>query len=340
MPCPPYRQRGQGSVEFLLAAVPVLMLALAAIEATHWYFIRQAVSQALAQAARAAITQHAHPAVLDQAFTHALLPMHAAPTRAASMQRIQRNMATRETSSGLPAWRIRILSPSRASFTDFASANPDLPRHGSRAVIDTDYLHEQHLARSGRGRPDGRGPLSGQTILQANTLVLELTWLHEPLLPGVRGLLRAVAPVDTRYGSLAMARAGYLPIRRQVAMVMQSHPVEWEMPPHGRVVRSLVPNDAEPPYGAALPPDGSPGIGLPPGPGFAPGSEHAPPDTPPQDTGRPNDPPSDAATPPSAGGTDDTQRDGDLPADAGPGADGADAAVPPDDGDVCPDCCP
>src|SRR5690606_11895236 len=163
---PPYRQLGQGSVEFLLAAVPVLMLALVAIEATHWYFIRQAVSQALAQAARSAITQHAHPAVLDQAFTHALLPMHAAAPRSPSMQRIQRNMARREVSSGLPAWRIRILSPSRASFADFASANPDLPRHGSRAVIDTDYLHEQHLARSARGRRDGRGPFSGQTILE------------------------------------------------------------------------------------------------------------------------------------------------------------------------------
>src|SRR5690606_4833505 len=223
----------------------------------------------------------------------------------------------------------------------FASANPDLPRHGSRAVIDTDYLHEQHLARSAQGRRDDRGPLSGQTILEANTLVLELTWLHEPLLPGVRGLLRALAPADTRYGSVAMARAGYLPIRRQVAMVMQSHPVEWEMPPHGRVVRSSVPNEAEPPYGTALPPDGGPGTGLPPGSELTPGWKPTAPDTPPQQSGPPSDPQSpDAAASPPAGGTDDAQRDGDLPPGTDPDADGADAAAPPDDGDICPDCCP
>ncbi|NLC36668.1 MAG: hypothetical protein GX772_09560, partial [Alcaligenaceae bacterium] len=40
----PARQCGQGAVEFLLAAVPVLLLGLASIEAAHWYFARQAVS--------------------------------------------------------------------------------------------------------------------------------------------------------------------------------------------------------------------------------------------------------------------------------------------------------
>src|SRR5690606_9196031 len=37
-------QPGQGAVEFLLAAVPVLLLGLGCIEAVHWHFARQAVS--------------------------------------------------------------------------------------------------------------------------------------------------------------------------------------------------------------------------------------------------------------------------------------------------------
>lgn len=235
--CPATRQRGQGAVEFLLAATPVLLLGLSSIEAVHWYFARQAVSLALVQAGRAAITQNADPTVLDQAFTQALLPMYAGPNPAASRSRLQRAITRRERDTGLPAWRIHIISPSQASFQDFASLNPDLPQAGA-AVIDNDYLQEQHEQRLAQGWQEGRGPASGQTTLQANTLVLHLTWLHEPLLPGMKQLLKQIAPTDSRYGSLAMAGAGYLPLQRQVALVMQSHPIAWEMPGHGRVSRA------------------------------------------------------------------------------------------------------
>lgn len=234
----PARQHGQGSVEFLLAAVPLLLMGLGSIEAIHWHFTRQAMSLALAQAARAAITNHADPGVIDDAFFHALLPVHAAPTHEAARERVLRNMERREAATGLPAWRIQIRSPSEASFRDFASRDPDLPRHGGRKVIDNDYLEKQHELRLAQGWPQGRGPASGQTALEANVLVLHLTWLHEPLLPGVGQLFRQLAPPDAGYGSLAMARGGFLPIRREVAFLMQSHAIAWPMPPHGRVVRA------------------------------------------------------------------------------------------------------
>ena len=232
----PRRQHGQGAVEFLLAAPVVLLLGLGCIEAIHWYFVRQAVSQALVQAARAAITQHAHPEVLDKAFSEALLPLHAGPSRPASQARLNQALARREAATGLPAWRIEILSPDASTFADFASQNRDLPM-SPYPVIDNDYLHEQHQARIAQGWPQGRGPVSGQTTLEANTLLLHLTWLHEPLLPGVKQLLRQLAPEDNRYGSMAMASAGYLPIQRQVALVMQSHPIAWDLPAHGRIAR-------------------------------------------------------------------------------------------------------
>lgn len=235
-------QDGQGSVEFLLAAVPLLLLGLGSIEAVHWHHTRQAVSLALAQAARAAITQHADPAALDQAFMHALLPLHAAPSPQQARARLERNMQRRTRATGLPAWRLEIVSPSVATFRDFASPDPELPRFGSLEVIDNDYLHEQHQARLAGGWAQGRGPHSRQNTMEANVLVLHLTWLHEPLLPGVRNLLRQLAPADARYGSQAMARGGYLPIRREVAFVMQSHAIAWPMPAHGRVQRSPGPH--------------------------------------------------------------------------------------------------
>ena len=117
---------GQGMVEFLAAAIPVLLLGLGSIEAIHWYFVRQAVSSALVEAARHAIAEHAHPDVLDQAFTHGLLPMHAGTTSAQSMARLQRNMARRERSTGLAAWRIRIVSPAHATFVSVRATHIDL----------------------------------------------------------------------------------------------------------------------------------------------------------------------------------------------------------------------
>lgn len=231
-------------MEFLLAAVPVLLIALSSIEAIHWYFARQAVSLALIQAARAGITQHADPTIIDSAFSQALLPLYAGPTPDATRARLQRAMKQRESNTGLPAWRIRILSPSSASFNDFGSHNPDLPQTGKLA-IDNDYLHEQHQRQLTQGRPAGRKPFSGQSPLEANTLILHLTWLHQPLLPGMKQLLRQIAPRDHRYSSRAMAKAGYLPLQRQVALVMQSHPVAWDMPKHGRITRAIHANAPE-----------------------------------------------------------------------------------------------
>jgi len=229
-------QHGQGSVEFLLAAPIVLLLSLSSIEAVHWFFMRQAVGHALMQAGRAAITQHARPDILDTAFAQALVPFYAAPTAAESRARMESAILRRERATGMPAWRIEILSPSTASFRDFSTNHPDLPAHG-HAIIDNDYLSLQHRSRVAMGWQEGRGPESGQTVVEANTLVLHLTWLHEPLLPGVRQLLKSLAPTDSQYGSRAMALAGYLPIQREISLLMQSHPIAWNLPAHGRVLR-------------------------------------------------------------------------------------------------------
>jgi hypothetical protein len=229
-------QTGQGATEFLLAAVPVLLVGLGSIEALHWYFVRQALSLALEQAARSAIVHHADPARLDAAFSEALLGLYAGASPHDSQRRLKHAIEKRERALSLPAWRLRILSPSLASFSDFRSTDPELARD-HYDVIDNDHLDLQHASALGQGWRDGKGPASGQTILEANTLMLHLTWLHEPLLPGVRQLLKQIAPADARYGATAMARGGYLPIQRQLSLVMQSHPVSWPMPSHGRVHR-------------------------------------------------------------------------------------------------------
>src|SRR5690606_6354158 len=129
-------QQGQGAVEFLFAAIPVLLLGLGSIEALHWHFTRQAISLALVQAARVATARHASPQAQDEAFANALLPYYAGRGESTANARLARGMAARERSTGLPAWNIRILSPSQASFSDFHSGSPDLPHQAGLPVID------------------------------------------------------------------------------------------------------------------------------------------------------------------------------------------------------------
>ena len=356
--------RGQGTVEFLLAAVPVLLLGFGSIEAIHWYFARQAVSLALTQAARAGITQQADPVAIDHAFARALLPMYAGPSTEVSQARLQRSMQRRTATTHLPAWRIDIVSPSPAAFHDFASTDPELTRRAGEFVIDNDYLHEQHQRRVAQGWPEGRGPQSGQITLEANTLVLHLTWLHEPLLPGVRNLMRQLAPADSRYGSLAMLRGGYVPIHREVALVMQSHAAEQPLPSHGRVTRhgpddsgsetNTAPDTGETPN-AGVPAAGErpPCVGLwclrEPHASVPPGGSESSGTVPPFTPGPPGGSGSGAAAGPGAGPTPGAGPPPGPPADQGSEGSGntnpeqGEPAAPPEpsliDPEDCPGCC-
>uniref|UniRef100_UPI0033424394 pilus assembly protein n=1 Tax=Castellaniella defragrans TaxID=75697 RepID=UPI0033424394 len=228
------RQHGVGMAEFLLAALPILLLGAGGIETAHWLLLRQSLSFALVEAGRAAATRQADPAALAQAFEDALHILHP--------QAGQRDAALawrRRALNGLP-WQIRIVRPARASFLDHAAPDLDSPAGGTAqglTLIRNDRQHEQYLRGLGLGWPDGRGPASGETIFEANTLVLELTWPHRPLLPGIAALLRLMAgpatPADYRQRVLAQ---GLLPIMRSAALAMHSHPANWPDLADGRVV--------------------------------------------------------------------------------------------------------
>lgn len=241
-------QGGAGLVGFLLAALPIFALGAGGIETAHSLFLRQALSHVLFDAGRAAATQQAQPAVLAQAFEGALRALHPDPRQlhAALAQR-------RRSFEGLP-WRIRILSPARAAFGDHSNTDIRAPAGSPAqglALIRNDRQQAQHARALARGWPGGRGPASGTTIFEANTLELELIWPHRPLLPGVAAILRLMAgvtpPGDDRHPILAQ---GWLPIVRRVTLSMHSHPARWPDLPDGRVIHGA----AQPlPDGAARP---------------------------------------------------------------------------------------
>lgn len=228
-------QSGAGIAEFSIVAIPVLLLGLGAIESAQWLFTRQAASLALLEAGRAGITQHASPEAMIDAFEHALLPLYASASHSSARSRLAAALAQRQQRLGAAPWRIEILSPAEAAYLDFADPALLISRQSGHAAINNNYLHEQNLRHRATGWLEGRGPVSGVDIFQANTLALRLSYLHEPAIPGMKALLSMLGNGQGSYRQRAMA-AGYLPMVREMTFIMQSHPVSWPMPESGKIV--------------------------------------------------------------------------------------------------------
>lgn len=220
----PGRTRGMAAAEFMLIAIPLLLTGLGAYEAARWQLTRQAVSLALLEGARAGAVANGSPAAIQAALQRGLLPLAGGEGPRQARARQQAAAAVTQATYGLPPWQVRVLSPRRAHFDDFAVSTT-----AGRRVIDNDYQHEQHARAIANGYPQGRGPASEATIFAANTLTLEIRYLHAPIVPGLGNLLRQLGrtlDADT-FGGRAMRHAGRLPVRQTVAIAMQSAPHEW-----------------------------------------------------------------------------------------------------------------
>lgn len=234
------RQRGAALAESAAALGVVLLMGLAAMEAMHWQLMRQLAYVALSEAARAGATGHAHPSVIAQAFEAALVPRYASPGGAGdAMQTLRAALARTAARAGMAPWRIVVARPGAQAYADFAQRGLKLP--GAAAAlpaIRNEYQAEQHAGNIARGLPDGKGPRSGLTIFQANTLQLRLRYLLEPLSAPARLLLQALAGSTGPDGGLCARRAwaaGVLPLRIELTMDMQSHPVLWPDGLHSQV---------------------------------------------------------------------------------------------------------
>jgi|TARA_R110000850_G_scaffold277133_1_gene423269 hypothetical protein len=194
-------EKGASMVEFSLITLPMILAGVGAVELTHWIYTRQAVGAALMSAAKAGSIHHAHPSAMAHAFKQGTLSLHGAKQ-------------SREASP----WHIQVRSPSVAVFSDFPA---NLPGNTlNYPAIRNSYQREQHLKAMGNGWGDGIGPKSGETIFQANTLSLLLTYQYTPLMPG-----------------LSTLTPGPLIIRREAQVVMQSNPILWPDTIHTQVSR-------------------------------------------------------------------------------------------------------
>lgn len=228
MPCPSATpaQHGSALVESAVALGIVLFAGLAALEFAHWQLTRHLAQVALTEAARAGAAGHLRPRLMAQAFESGMAARHAAPD-GGSRQRLRAAWARTQVRTGLPAWRLWVLQPDQAAHADFARHGLALPADASgRPAIRNDYQAEQHAGYAA-GWPQGRGPRSGLTIFEANSLRLRLVYVVEPLVPALRPLLRTLAAGADDACARSILAAGALPLRLEMTMDMQSHALAW-----------------------------------------------------------------------------------------------------------------
>ncbi len=229
-------QQGATLIETCLMLIPVMLAIGLAIEISHASQIRHIATLALYQAGRVASVTQAHPIAMHAAFRQAIAPLFIAyDSRKQSPEQTQARVRHAERQryarTQLPLWHLDILSPTKESFQDFS--DPVLSRAHSHPVIRNDYLAEQHHKHVTAGWTAGRGPHSGQTIFQANTLVLRLTFLYPPSVPGLKLLLKVLSTLGARRQDLIGQawRQGLMASVIYSEAMMQSNLMAWDQQP-------------------------------------------------------------------------------------------------------------
>ncbi len=211
-------RHGFSSLEFLLTAIPVLLLGLSSYEITRWYNTRHVLNLALVEAARAASVYHAKPEEIENSFEEALTPLFTPADN--PTQRRQRYFKNIESTTQSPAWQIKWRSPTHAHFIDFHRDDLAIAEATGLYAIDNNYQKEQHNRK-------GLGALSQENIYEANTLSLSLTYPYEPIVPGMKFLFKQIRHFYTEPYSHNLLSHGFLPIQHDISISMQSHPVQW-----------------------------------------------------------------------------------------------------------------
>lgn len=212
-------------MEATLVLIPILFASGFIIEATRIQQIKNIARLALYEAGRSASVSHADPKIYEEVFKRNMLALHV-PQGSHSSAKARQHFALRQQvkRTGLPAWRLKVLAPTKASFQDFA--NRHMSNINNKPTIRNDYLIEQHQKKINQGWAGGQGPHSGQTIFQANTLEIELSYFHEPLLPGMQAVLRLLSRLRKDDAGQAWSR-GLFAIVITHSVMMQSDLMDW-----------------------------------------------------------------------------------------------------------------
>lgn len=224
-------QQGSAIIEFLITAVPILLLGLGATETARWYIHKQHIRYALVEAQRVATVTHAKPEQIVEAFEYALKPLFSPVGQYTSIEARREAYLQQVTQkTAMTPWRISITSPTPEHFKDFSQSNLVIANTTGLATINNNYQFEQHQEK-------GLGLHSQESIYEANILSLNLVYPYKPLVPGVTSLMKVLSPSSSSRLKQTYFEAGYLPLELTAHMAMQSHPVLWPTQPSGKVIK-------------------------------------------------------------------------------------------------------
>lgn len=226
------RSGGQGMVELLIAAPVVLFAGLVMLQLALLMQARQALRLGALEAARAASVAHADPQAALQGLARGLAPWWAGAEQThdalTAPIRTQTHLAQ---ALALGRLRIRQLAPNEAAFTDWAVPATDdegQPLAGQREIPNdalrirsTETQPQTAIAGTLNGQPVGLQ--SGQTLLQANVLRLQIDYvvpLRVPIAGQAIALLAKSWQTDPELRR--MSSAWGVPVRASVAVRMQT----------------------------------------------------------------------------------------------------------------------
>ena len=223
---------GQGMVELLVAAPVVLFAGLVIVQVVLLMQARQALRLGVLEAARAASVAHADPQAAIQGLARGLAPWWAGAqqTQDALIAPVRTQI---HLTQALASGRLRItqLAPTEAAFIDWAvpatneegqllSGQREIPNDALR-IRSTETQPQTALTGLRNGQPIGAR--SGQTLLQANVLKLQVDYvvpMRVPLAGQAIALLARTWQSDP--GLRLMSSAQGVPVRVSVAARMQT----------------------------------------------------------------------------------------------------------------------
>ena len=253
--------QGASAVEMLMAIPILLLLGLGGLQASLLLQAKLALNLAVEEAAREGTTGNAQMASIQAGLARGLTPwLYGASDFGDYTANVVRAIAHVAEGSTKQWIRIKQLSPTEESFTDWAVAALD---ENGDALPDTveipnDNLHtymrlrQPNSGESGQRGSEPIGNASGQTLLDANTLKLDVTYgvpanvpvVGPMLIWAIRVYQGCAAPTTRRVGLVGLGTAevaanpqswvcpfvspiatgdvARLPIRTQATMAMQS----------------------------------------------------------------------------------------------------------------------
>ncbi len=205
--CQSPRSRQRGSLSEMAMAIPVLLLlGLSTLQGSLIYHGKSTLNYATFEAARTGAVNHGQAGAMRHELGIRLAPL--AGGDGSTERAAQAILQARVQVENRLQTRIRILSPTQASFADWGVSDPDT----GQVMIPNSHLRHQ---------PNGVGSQSGQSLRDANLLKIEVTHGFEMKVPLVSTLLAKTLMVFDADNTVFYAQ-NQLPLTSVATVRMQS----------------------------------------------------------------------------------------------------------------------